>query len=303
MKGALLSGKKLSDCEKWILKEGKRLIRNFYYIPINEVVVKDGIPYFRGKSLRELDFIIPRLPRVYSWIGFQILDLLREDVYFPILPESLILSHNKFLTLVVLSEFGIPVPKTYLSLTRKTLEKIVKKIGFPVVFKLLYGSLGRGVMFGDSFPSAISIMDALERFKEPIFVEEYIPHKGEDIRVFVLGERTIAEKRIAKKGERRTNLGIGGRGVYIKNLDPEIREISLKASKALGMQISGIDVIESEKGPVVIEANVNVHFEGLTKVSGISIAREIVKFVRDEYKKTKIPKLKRLIKWIKSPRF
>ena len=126
---------------------------------------------------------------------------------------------------------------------------------------------------------------------------------GEDIRVFVLGDSTLAEKRIARKGERRTNLGIGGKGVYIKNLDPEIREVALRASKALGMQISGIDIIESEDGPVVIEANVNVHFEGLTKVSGINIAREIVKFVKEECKKTKIPKIKRLIRWLKFPHF
>ncbi|MCD6371200.1 MAG: RimK family alpha-L-glutamate ligase [Candidatus Aenigmarchaeota archaeon] len=300
MKGFVLTGRILSDCEKWILREGKKYIKELDHIPITQVYVSNFSPYFDNKKLSSYDFVIPRLPRTYVWYGYTVLSLIRNEIFSPILPEALIFSHNKFLTLLILSEYGLPVPETFLSLKRKNLEEILDRMGFPVVFKLLYGSLGKGVMFADSKPSALSIMDTLERFSQPIFLEEFVPHRGYDIRTFVLGDRVLAaEKRVARKGERRTNIGIGGRGVFIRKLDPEIEELSIKAAKALGMQICGMDIIEGPDGPVIIEANVNVHFEGLAKVSGINVAREIVKFVRDEAKEQKMTKFERLMKWLR----
>lgn len=248
------------------------------------IVIDGDKVLYKGTDLASMDFVIPRIPRTYAWFGYKILELLRDDVYMPIDPLSVVVSHNKFLTLLVLKEAGLPVPDTWMSVSRNTIEGMLDDMDFPVVMKLLYGSLGKGVMFADSKQSAKSFMDALERFKEPIFLEEYIPNPGEDIRVFVLGGGVLgAEKRIAQGDEHRTNIGIGGIGKPMK-VSTRVKSMSVKAASVLGMDVTGIDVIQGPRGPVLLEANVNVHFEGLTKVLGINVAKKIVEYVSDEVK-------------------
>jgi len=287
MKGCILGPMKRSECELWLLKEGKKAFEKFAYIPIPAVRVesKDGIKVlYKKTNLAEFDCIIPRVPRTYTWIGYTILNILKDEVYLPIKPESVFIARNKFITLLALKEAGLPVPNTYLTISRQTLEGLLDEMSYPVVMKLLYGSLGKGVMFADSKQSAVSLMDTLERFKEPIFLEEYIRNPGEDIRIFVLGDEVLAAmKRKAKKDERRANIAIGGVGEPI-DLGPKMRDLALRAAKVLGMGICGIDIIEGSKGPEIIEANVNVHFEGLTRATGINVAKEIVEYVKKEAK-------------------
>ena len=302
MKGCIIGPKQRSDCELWILEEGKKIFNKFFYAPMPSIVIDGDKVFYKGADLSELDFVIPRIPRTYTWFGYKILKLLEGKVYMPIEPLSVIVSHNKFLTLLALKEAGLPVPDTFMAVSRQTVEGLLDDMDYPVVMKLLYGSLGRGVMFADSKQSAMSFMDALERFKEPIFLEEFIPHGGEDIRVFVLGGQVLgAEKRVAKGDERRTNIGIGGTGKPV-NIDLKTKDISIKASHALGMDITGIDVIKGPNGPVLIEANVNVHFEGLTKVLGLNVAQEIVEFVKNETRTHSFSKMMKFVDWLKIPK-
>lgn len=299
MKAVILGPKNMSECEERILKESKLFFKSSLYANIPGVFVEGDKVCFGKFNLKNFDCVIPRIPRTYAWYGYILLSMLKDSCYLPITPESVILGHNKFLTLVILKEANLPVPETYLASSRDVLERMLKRMKYPVVMKLLYGSLGRGVMFADSPESAKSVMDALERFKQPIFLEEFIENPGEDIRVFVLGDEVLAAmRRKAKRGERRANIGIGGRGKMIKDLDPEIEEMAIKAAHTLGMQICGIDIIEGRSGPVIIEANVNVHFEGLARVTKINVAREIVKFVLEETEKFKKPILRRLFRWL-----
>jgi ribosomal protein S6--L-glutamate ligase len=170
------------------------------------------------------------------------------------------------------------------------MEEILDHMSYPVVMKLLYGSLGKGVMFADSKQSTTSLMDTLERFKEPIFLEEFIRNPGEDIRAFVLGDNVLASmKRKAKRDERRANIAIGGSGEQIE-LSPKMKDLAIKAAKVLGMNVCGVDIIEGIEGPQIIEANVNVHFEGLTRTTGINVARKVVEWVKKET---------RVMEWLK----
>jgi len=299
MKGCIIGPKIRSDCEIWLLEEGKKVFDKFFYAPIPSIVISDGKVLFKGKDLAELDFVLPRIPRTYMWFGYKILKTLEGKVYMPIEPCSVIVSHNKFLTLLALKEAGLPVPKTFMATSRGTFENLLDDMNYPVVMKLLYGSLGKGVMFADSKQSAKSFMDALERFKEPIFLEEYVPNPGEDIRVFVLGGSVLgAMKRTAEKDELRANIGIGGIGKPAK-VDTNMKSISIKAADVLGMDITGIDIIKGPRGPVIIEANVNVHFEGLKKTLGINVAREIVKYVKDEASTIDYTTFEKLMGWFK----
>lgn len=296
MKGCIIGPKIRGYCEISLLDEGKKIFDKFFYVPITSVVIDGDRVLYKGKDLSKLDFIIPRMPRTYMWFGYKILKALEGKVYMPVKPESVIISHNKFLTLLALNEAGLPVPQTYMSASRDTVEDLLEEMNYPVVMKLLYGSLGKGVMFADSKQSAASFMDALERFKEPIFLEEYVPNSGEDIRVFIMGGKIIgAMKRIAEKDERRANIGIGGIGKPIE-LDEQTKKIAIRAAEVLGMDVTGVDVINGLGGPVLIEANVNAHFEGITKTLGINMAKEIVKFVKSEAETKRVGKF---IEWIK----
>jgi len=302
MKGCIIGPKNRSDCEIWLLEEGKKIFDKFFYAPMPSIAISGERVLFKGRDLAELDFVLPRVPRTYMWFGYKILKTLEGRVYMPIEPRSVLVSHNKFLTLLALREAGLPVPETFLAMSRQTVENLLDEMDFPVVMKLLYGSLGKGVMFADSKQSAVSFMDAFERFKEPIFLEEYVPNPGEDIRAFVLGGGLLgAMKRIAQKDERRTNIGIGGTGEAAK-IDIKMEDIAIKAASALGMDITGIDIIKGPRGPVVIEANVNVHFEGLTKALGINVAKEIVEFIRAEASMRDYTKVERFVEWLKKPK-
>jgi len=299
MRGCILGPIKKSECELWLLEEGKKVFDEFFYVPIPEVKIKFGDKtkvYFKNRNLAKLDFIIPRIPRTYAKLGYITLSILKDKLYIPIRPESVLISHNKFLTLVALKESWLPVPDTYLSISRQALENLFDRIYFPVVMKLLDGSLGKGVMFADSKESVVSIMDTLERFKEPIFLEEYIPNPGEDIRIFVLGDRVLAAmKRKAKRGERRANISIGGIGEPMK-IDLDLEDLATKSAKALGMDICGIDVLRGPRKSIVIEANVNVHFEGLTKATGINVAEKIVEYVKNGVKESGMTFLEKLLR-------
>ena len=295
MEGCIIGPRQRSDCELWILEEGKKVFDSFFYAPMPSIVLKNDRAYFKGKDLSELDFVIPRIPRTYMWFGYNILKTLEGKVYMPIDPKSVLVSHNKFWTLLALKEAGLPVPDTYMAGSRRTVDMMLDGMKYPVVMKLLYGSLGKGVMFADSKQSAASFMDALERFNEPLFLEEYIENPGEDIRAFVLGGEVIgAMKRIAEKDERRTNIGIGGSGEPIE-LDANMKDMAVKAAAAIGMDITGIDIIKGPKGPIVLEANVNVHFEGITKVLGRNIAKDIVEYVKSEVQTQHFPRIEKMI--------
>jgi ribosomal protein S6--L-glutamate ligase len=268
-----------------LIKEGKKVFDSVSFFPIPYVTVEAKKGNFsvrcKNKDLTEFDCVLPRIPRSYRTFGFIVLSFLEKSVFCPIKPISLFLSHNKFLTLLVLKEKELPVPKTYLALKRNVTVDILDEVGYPIVLKLLYGSLGRGVMFVDSKESAISVMDTLERFKEPIFVEEYVPNPGEDIRVYLVGHQVIASmKRKVKKDERRANIGIGGKGIKYE-IPEEYADIASKASEALGMEICGIDIIEGPKGPLIIEANVSAQFKGLESVTGYNVARAIVEYMKE----------------------
>lgn len=285
MKLAILGPLNRSYEEIRIIEEAGKVFSSVSYFAIPQINVEirrgDFALTYKKKDLQNFDVIYPRIPRTYKNFGTTILELLKVGgAQLPITPESLILSHNKFLTLLHLQDRGIPIPATYMSVKRETLEHALDELDYPIVMKLVYGSKGAGVMFADSRQSAVSVMDAMERFEEPIFIEEFIKNKGEDLRLYVVGGKIAGSmKRIAKEGELRSNLGIGGSA---ESYDPtrEERKIALRSAKILGMEICGIDIMNGPAGPVVIEANVNAQFQGLEKASSVNIASEIVKYLR-----------------------
>lgn len=267
-----------------LLKEAPKHFDSVSYFPIPQVVVELENESFKmtykNKDLADYDVILPRMPRSYKTFGTTLLYFLAKlGKPLPIEPWAVVTSHNKFLTLTLLQEAGIPIPETYMSLKRKVIEYVLSTMSYPAVLKLLYGSMGVGVMFADSKQSAVSIIDAMERFNEPIFVEDFIPPGDTDIRAYVIGGKVVASmKRTAQKGDRRANIGMGGEG-HVYKLTNEEKKLALKAAEVMGTRICGVDIMPSPSGPVIIETNVNAQFKGIEKATKKNIAGNILEFL------------------------
>jgi len=207
---------------------------------------------------------------------------------------------NKIRTLQLLHHYEIPMPKTVVLFGEGNLDVVMSEFRYPVIVKSAYGAGGSGVFIAESKRSLKPVVEhLLKRTKtEPIKIQEYIAEsKGKDLRVFVVGKRVVAAmQRSARKGEFRSNFHKGGNVKGIVPTDEEI-QMAVDASRGLGLDIAGVDILRTKKGPVIIEVNSQPGLEGISKASGVDVAAEIVKYVERRVatrrKKTQKPKERR----------
>jgi len=212
---------------------------------------------------------LPQYSCIYARGSFRYAPLLRSvtrtlyrNSYMPIKAETYTLGHDKLLTHLVLQHFNLPMPATYLA-----------------------SSTRKGVMFAESFAAASSMLDALIALKQPFLIQEYIETGGVDIRAIVAGEKVIASmKRKAVKGEMRANIHAGGTGEACI-LDERTKRIAIDTAASIGADICAVDMLESVKGPLVIEVNLSPGLQGITKATGINVADKMAKFL---YEKSEI---------------
>jgi ribosomal protein S6--L-glutamate ligase len=208
---------------------------------------------------------------------------LHKDTYVPYQPKSFTLAHDKLLTQLELEKDNIPMPTTYMAATVSAAKKILEKISYPIIMKLPSGTQGKGVMVADSYAAASSMLDTLSALKQPFLIQEYVETNGSDLRLFVVGDKVVASmRRISNGEEKRANLHAGGTGEAFEP-DNYMKKIALQTSRLIGADICGVDILESIKGPVVIEANLSPGLQGITKSTGINVADKIAKFL---YEKT-----------------
>ena len=146
---------------------------------------------------------------------------------------------------------------------------------------------GKGVMFAESYAAASSLLDALTTLRQPFLIQEYIETEGEDIRAIVVGDKIVASmKRKATVWEKRANIHAGGEGTVIE-LDNQTKNIALKAAQAIGAEICGVDIIESPKGPLVLEVNLSPGLQGITQATKVDVADAIAQYLAQQAKKRK----------------
>ena len=197
----------------------------------------------------------------------------------PIKPETFTIGHDKLLTHLALQHFSIPMPATYLASSTRAAKKILNEIHYPIVLKFPHGTQGKGVMFAESYAAASSMLDALMALRQPFLIQEYIETGGIDVRAFVVGDRVVASmKRKAVRGELRANIHAGGIGESCV-LDERTKRIAIDTAISIGAEICAVDMLESPKGPLVIEANLSPGLQGITKATGINIADKIAKYL------------------------
>jgi ribosomal protein S6--L-glutamate ligase len=288
MKACVIGTKRRASSTMEIFKavvESKRF-DSALFVPTEGIrigVKKGKFPiFYRNMDLTELDVAIPRIGSSKSVFGYLITKYLRDaGVYVPMKPESIIIAHDKFLTLEILNQAKMPVPETYLTMSPPSAKKAVLEMKGPIVMKLLNGRGGKGVMFSGNQDNAFSLIDTLNVLKQPLFIEKYMANPGEDVRIIIVGDEAVASmKRIAKKGEKRTNLASGGRGVPY-SIDSEMERIAVKSAKAIGAEICAVDMIEGPKGPVVIELNICPGMK-ISKITGVNVEKKIAEYVADK---------------------
>lgn len=290
MKLAIISLK--SESSRLIEKEAKELFKTVDFIDIRDIQIdidsKGTKILFKSKPLENYDCIYCRGSHKYANLLRSLTYSLNKDSYIPMAPESFTIAHDKFLTLNCLRKNNISVPKTHMVAKTSTAKKIAEEIHYPAIIKIPSGTHGKGVMFADSIESAKSILDALEVFRQPYIIQEYIETRSTDIRAFVIGEKVVCSmKRRGVDNDRRANLHAGANGEPLV-LDEESKELALKSAKAVNVEICGVDILKgANKKPVVIEVNISPGLQGITKVTKKNVAYEIAKYLHEKSKEFK----------------
>ncbi|MDX1313949.1 MAG: RimK family alpha-L-glutamate ligase [Eudoraea sp.] len=196
-------------------------------------------------------------------------------------------ARNKVRTLQIMSRNQIPIPETLFSINPYNIEEQIKILGgTPVVIKLQEGTHGLGVILAETKKSAKSLIDTFYKMDMSILLQKFISEaNGEDIRIFVVGDQVVASmKRSSPVEEFRSNVHRGAETEVVQISEKE-RKIALDAAKLLGLGVAGIDLIRSQKGPLLLEVNASPGLHGIETTTGINVAKEIVQYVEKQARK------------------
>lgn len=243
---------------------------------------KNPVIYYRAQKLDHTDAIIPRIGASVTFYGTAVVrqfEMMR--VFTTTESQALVRSRDKLRSLQILSRAGLGLPKTVFTNYSKNVKEIVNQAGgAPVIIKLLEGTQGIGVILVESKQAAESVIEAFNNLQARVIVQEFIKEAGgADIRAFVVdGQIVGAMKRQGKEGEFRSNLHRGGTATVIKLSDEE-ETAALKAAKAMGLGIAGVDMLQSSRGPLILEVNSSPGLEGIETATGKDIANTIIKYI------------------------
>jgi len=247
-----------------------------------EIEKKKPKIYYNGTYLENIDAIIPRIGSSVTFYGTAVVRQFEMmNIFSVVESQALVRSRDKLRSLQLLARAGVGLPKTVFTNFSKNVSHIVDSVGgAPLVLKLLEGTQGLGVILVDSKNSAGSVLEAFNGLETRIIAQEFIKEAGgADLRVFIVdGEIVGTMKRQGKEGEFRSNLHRGGSAKIIELTDEEA-ETALIAAKAMGLGVAGVDMLQSNNGPLVLEVNSSPGLEGIEKATGTDIAQKIIRYV------------------------
>ncbi|MFN6379191.1 MAG: 30S ribosomal protein S6--L-glutamate ligase [Flavobacteriales bacterium] len=237
---------------------------------------------YNGEEILDVQAVIPRIGASVTFYGTAVVRQFEMmGVFTAVESQALVRSRDKLRSLQILSRAGLGLPKTVFTNYSRDVERILKEAGgAPVVIKLLEGTQGLGVVLAENKKAAVSVVEAFNGLKARVIVQEFIKEaKGADIRAFVVDGHVVgAMKRQAKEGEFRSNLHRGGTAEVIE-LSREEELAAIKAANALKLGIAGVDILQSDRGPLIIEVNSSPGLEGIEAATGKDIAGQIIKYV------------------------
>lgn len=238
--------------------------------------------YYKGQYIEDTDAIIPRIGASVTFYGTAVVRQFEMmGAFSTIDSEALVRSRDKLRSMQVLTRARIGLPKTVFTNYSRDVEGVIQQVGgTPLVIKLLEGTQGLGVVLAETKTAAKSVIEAFNGLQARVIVQEFIKEaKGADIRVFVIDGHVVgAMKRQSKEGEFRSNLHQGGSAEVIELTDEE--EIAaIKAAKAMRLGVAGVDMLQSDRGPLILEVNSSPGLEGIEKATGKDIARKIIQYI------------------------
>lgn len=237
--------------------------------------------HYRGQILNDLDAVIPRIMPGMTNYGAAILRQFEMmGVYTPVKSIAISRSRDKLRSLQLLSKSGVGIPKTIFSRETDHVDDLLNHLDTPVIIKLASGTQGNGVVLAETRKVAKSVVQAFYVNDTSFLIQEFIKESaGTDIRAFVVGSQVVASmQRQSLDDDFRSNIHQGGTGTVVKLTEAE-RKTALRAAKAMGLPICGVDLMRSSRGPLVLEVNSSPGLEGIETVTGRNVAGKIIDYL------------------------
>ncbi len=243
---------------------------------------KNPSVYYKGRYLTTTDAIIPRIGASITYYGTAVVRQFEMmNTFTTTTSQALVVSRDKLRSLQILSKQRLGLPKTIFTNYSRDVPEVINHVGgAPLIIKLLEGTQGLGVVLAETPNAAESVIEAFNGLEARVIIQEYIKEaKGADIRAFVVdGQIVGAMKRQGKEGEFRSNLHRGGTAQIIELTDEE-ENAAIKAAKAMGLGVAGVDMLQSDRGPLILEVNSSPGLEGIEKATGKDIAKTIIRYI------------------------
>lgn len=249
-----------------------------------DIIIEKEKPtiYYKDRYLDYVDAIIPRIGASVTFFGCAVVRQFEMmNVFTSVTSDAIIRSRDKLRSFQRLSKAGIGMPKTVFTNYSRDVEKVIAHVGgAPVIIKLLEGTQGLGVVLAETKNAAKSVLEAFNGLQARALVQEYISEaKGADLRALVVDGHVVgAMKRQGKDGEFRSNLHRGGTAEVIKLNDDELK-VAMNAARALKLPVCGVDMLQSKRGPLLLEVNSTPGLEGIEGATGKNIAKSIITYI------------------------
>jgi ribosomal protein S6--L-glutamate ligase len=235
--------------------------------------------FYRGEEVGPVDVVIPRIGASITSYGLAVVNQF-DMMGVPVLASAVPIARarDKLRALQLLSRFGLDIPRTAMCRYRDEVAQVVEHVGgLPCIIKLLQGTQGVGVMIASTMEEVQGMLDTFWDLGQEILLQEFVAEsKGRDLRALVIGDRVVAAmRRQARTGEFRSNIHRGGKA-RAASLPREYAEAAVKAARVIGLEIAGVDMLESRTGPKIMEVNSSPGFEALERATRKDIARMYV---------------------------
>lgn len=249
-----------------------------------DIIIEQKKPqiFYKGEILKDIDAIIPRIGASVTFYGAAVIRQFEMmKIFTATSSQSLVDSRDKLRSLQLLSSAGLGMPKTVFTNYSKDVGNVIDRVGgAPCILKLLEGTQGVGVVLAETPSAAKSVLEAFNGLQARVIAQQFISEaKGADLRAFVVDGVVVgAMKRQGKEGEFRSNLHQGGSAMIVE-LSEEEENAALKAAKTLGLGIAGVDMLQSNSGPMILEVNSSPGLEGIERATEKDIAKSIIRYI------------------------
>lgn len=246
--------------------------------------LQQGVPdlHFRQRQLSQYDAVLPRIGASITYYGTAVVRQFQEmDVFCANTAHGINNSRDKLRSLQLLSRHHIGIPRTVFVRDKKDVLPAIERVGgAPVIIKLIEGTQGIGVLLADTVKGAEAIIELLQSQKQNVLIQKFVAEsKGRDIRALVVGDRVVAAmRRVAQGQEFRSNVHRGGIAEAVELTD-DYKETAVRAAQIMGLQVAGVDMLESKTGPQIMEVNSSPGLEGIETCTGLDVAGAIIDYI------------------------